>query len=199
MERQIEGRREALVIPDHELSVIRPLMANHGMGYYGRYFVESGQGQVSPSDADWDQYRATEIAFGHAGFIGDANLDGDLTYPMGSLVQVLSEYNLLQPLQSQYLAETPASVSYRQGDQMLGLSQAIHVGVDFANAQVRITYGNGLDLAVNRHATAAWTVTLAGRTFELPPDGWIAVNAGFLEYSALGPDGVRVDLSLIHI
>jgi hypothetical protein len=131
---------------------------------------------------------------------------------MGSLEQVLSEYYLLQPLQSQYLTTDPISIRYRSGTQMLTLSQAIHAGVDFVNAQLHISYANGLELFVNRHQSTNWTVSVGGRSFELPPNGWVAVNPSlssdfrsptkfgspesatdFLEFSALLPDGARAD------
>jgi len=212
VERQIEDRADAKIISDFELLAVKPLMANHGMGYYGRYFVPSDQAQVNPTQAQWDQYRATEIAYGHAGFISEATIADNLDYPMGSLEQTVIEYYLLQPLQSQYLPADPVNIRYRSGNQMIALSQAIHAGLDFVNAQVQVIYTNGLELFVNRHQSETWTVNAGGRTFDLPPSGWVAVNPSFptdlrspggfgslnivtdfLEFSALLPDGSRAD------
>ena len=201
VERQIEGREKAKVMPDYELLVIKPLMANHGLGYYGRYFVPEGQAEVSPSEQQWDQYRATEIAYGHAGFISDATLPGTSPYPMGSLEQLLSEYYLLQPLQMQYMTAVPVRIRYRSGSVMLTLSEAILAELDFQNAQIETVFDNGLVISVNRHASEVWTVNLGGEIYTLPPSGWAAYKSveedsstdTLREFSARLADGTRGD------
>ena len=80
------------VIVDYELRRVQPVMANHGVGYYGRFFNEAGTRlRVGPAPIDprvpaaggwagtrdaaaWDLYRATEIAFAHAGFLSTAQV-----------------------------------------------------------------------------------------------------------------------------
>lgn len=72
-ERRLEGGAAGPVIPDYELRRVQPLMANHGVGYYARFFPElRGQATIDPSLVNWDLYRATQIAFGHAGFLSTA-------------------------------------------------------------------------------------------------------------------------------
>ena len=68
VERQIDRRSRALVAPLYELVAIKPRMFNHGMGYYSRYFPDAGQQALHEAQADLDQYRASEMAFGHAGW-----------------------------------------------------------------------------------------------------------------------------------
>ncbi len=145
VERQIEGRSLAYIAPDYELRVVKPLMANHGMGYYTRYFARQGNVPgFSANEDGWDLYRASEIAFNHAGFISD-------NAPSG---QPFMEYHLLQQLQSLYLAGRAISITYQDGEESLSLGQAMARDYDFLNSRVSVSYDNGLRLYVN-HASGA--------------------------------------------
>jgi len=157
VERQTEGRSLAFIIPDYELLAVKPLMANHGMGYYSRYFVRTGQADLPSSDGlesffdlglslaqQWDVYRASEIAFNHAGFISDG----------APFSQQFLEYYLLQQLQSLYLAGSPTSIAYYQGKKRLALGQALAQDYDFLNSRLHISYDNGLQLFLNHDSGA---------------------------------------------
>lgn len=198
--RQIEGRYQSKVIPDFELLAVKPLMINHGMGYPPRYFTESGEVAIDADQVDWDLYRATEIAYGHAGYLTGIGISSEEQdpyvhrHPLGSLENALVEYYMLQQLQSQYLSSIVTLILYEDNGRMVGLSQAIINDVDFVNAKIYLEYDNGLKLFVNRDQLDNWTVALEGRSYRLPPKGWVAVNhaIGFLEYSA-NIDVNRVD------
>lgn len=180
VEREIEGDEDAAIIPDFELKMIKPLMANHGNGYLERYF-SNFSGTVTLDMLD--KYRATEIAHGHAGF----------TQPQyfysNQLAKVCQEYYMMKTLQAQFLANSVTTIQYRNtAGTMVDLSAAIKNGIygtDFKNAQLYIQYSNGLQIYVNHHDTENWSVTAGGTGYTLPPHGWVAWNTNYLNYSAL--------------
>jgi len=197
VERQIEGGYRAPIMPDYELRIIKPLMANQGVGYHGRYLPKGNAGEAR-SDAEWDLIRATEIAYGHTGFLPDTH-PWEAEWP-----QAFAEYYLLQGLQSRYLTARPLRVLYRDGDRWLTLNEALQRGLDFVNVKLRIEYDDGLVIYINHTGVEfkygeggrllearydnedPWPVKVDGRTFILPPNGWAArAPDGFLAYSAL--------------
>lgn len=213
VEREIEGGAGAHVMPDFELTVVKPLMANHGMGLYDR-FAGSFRGpflppkKIDPDSFDFDLYRATQIAFGHAGYFSDAGFDFEVTTDNQFLRTAIKEYYLMQQFQAQYLAAPVASIRYVSGDAMLTLSEALIEGIDFVDVRVVIQYANGLTVYVNHdgfidvdadgqddHTPLPWRVAPPEQEpLTLPPNGWLAINPGerFLAYSAL-IDGHRAD------
>ena len=110
VERQIDRRSRAEVVPLYELAAVKPRMLNHGMGYYSRYFPDPGQEAPPVGEADLDQYRASEIAFGHAGFLG-----GSLAGVRSWLRLHAPEYWLLQALQSRYTDAEIEDIAYFDG------------------------------------------------------------------------------------
>jgi hypothetical protein len=198
VERGLDGGAEAPVIPDYELRVVRPLMFNYGVGRYSSFF-RTGPGQApAPRELDWDLYRATEIAFGHGGYLSTAGVkqeDPARWAPCGDLLQAVTEYYLLQPLQSQYATASVEEIQYHHLGSWLTLADAMRAGVDFVQAQLRIAYGNGLTIYVNRRARDEWQVRTENGVFLLPPSGWVAANPtqSFLAYSALVSGG-RADV-----
>lgn len=196
VEREIPGREFANIMPDFELREVKPLMANHGMGYPGRWVGDGTSPSVDPNlffNQKSDKYRAMEIAYGHAGFVTDSTLGG---LSLGMFTKYLMrEYHLLRSLQSQYLGSDVAQVLYRNaGGSLIDLSQATKEGLNFQQAQIYEEYANGLKLYINFHPSQNWTVTLEGQMYILPPYGWVARNANtnYVNYSAL-TNGHRVD------
>lgn len=201
VERRIEGGQAAPVIPDYELREVKPRMANYGMGLYGRFFpLRSGHATIDPNEVNWDCYRATQIAYGHAGFLSTGSLPVDPQVkwtPCGRLDQAFTEYFMLRALQEQYLTAPVREVAYWTADGWLDLGQALMHRLDLTNAQLRIEYENGLTVWVNRHPRAEWSVRAGGDTYLLPPNGWLGWNAEprLLTYSALASGG-RADVML---
>src|SRR5262249_3045212 len=148
VERQIEGRSRAPVAADFELLAVRPRMLNHGMGYYGRYFTDVGQAIPSLADADLDQYRASEIAFGHGGFLGD-QIAGVTNW----MRLHAPEYWLMQALQSRYADAPLASAVYDVGGVPRDLESAIRQGADLDRARLTLVYDGGPTVRVNRDAS----------------------------------------------
>ncbi|MEX1997851.1 MAG: DUF5696 domain-containing protein [Candidatus Andersenbacteria bacterium] len=205
VEREIVGREFAKIMPDYELKVVKPLMANQGMGYHGRWL---GPGpdpvtDIRPSTFPFDKYRAMQMAFAHTGFLGD-NTFNAANIPMNEFYRYwVKEYYTFRNLQSQYLSSTVQQILYRNSaGSLVSLGQAIQDNVDFTQSQLKIAYANGLTLYLNHHAADTWQVEVGGETHYLPPYGWIAVNPSlnFKMYSALvdsagspNPAGTRAD------
>ncbi len=183
VERQVEGRRWAQVIPDYELTCIKPLMLNHGMGYYSRYFTPYGQQPIQASDLDLDQYRASELAFGHAGFLGEG---------VGGVNDWLAlhapEYWLVQAVQTE-IADAPFSGTlYFDGQEFIQLGQALRDRMDLSRAKLKISYTNGASLWINRDSSSGEANSLGGFSSEQGFGGWT-----YLEDQGLGPVELQWD------
>jgi hypothetical protein len=204
----LDGGRDARVIPDYALREVRPRAIGYGLGSYARFAGRTGK--IKPAEVDWDTYRATQIALGHAGLLAttDLELSEEARWtPCGRIDQAFTEYFLLRALQEQYLEAPLTSVEYWSGLEWLDLGRALAAGLDLAQARLHLTYGNGLTIFVNRHPRQEWNVPHAagpppGRppgeaTFTLPPGGWVAWNDSprLHAYSALVPGG-RADVAL---
>ncbi|HEU4754694.1 MAG TPA: DUF5696 domain-containing protein, partial [Armatimonadota bacterium] len=102
-----DGGRSAPLIVDYELREVRPVLAGIGAGSY-RQFCQHGSGEpVAAREIDWDAYRATEIALGHAGYVGNYRVKPGprgIPFPGGSAAAVVREYYLLRALQELYLS-----------------------------------------------------------------------------------------------
>jgi hypothetical protein len=188
-ERPLDGRAGGPVIPDFELLRVQPLMAGHGVGFYGRFFNEvHGQAPIDPVKVSWDLYRATEIAFAHAGFLSTAQISppplGPWT-PMGSIREAFSEYFLMRGVQERLMTTPVRRIEYHHAGQFLDLAGALRAGLDLSQAQLRIEYERGLTVFVNRHARQEWMVRWEGMQYALPPTGWlVGEGRDFLAYSA---------------
>lgn len=185
VERQTEGRRRALVAPEYELLVVKPRMLNHGLGYHSRYFVTGGQATPAPDQYDLDQYRASELAFGHAGFLDDgAGLSSN-----GIMREHAFEYWLVQALQRRYADATPTSVRYESGGQLIDLGAALRTGLDLRTARLAIVYDGGLQLWINRDSVTGAIDSNSGFSHEQGRDGF-----GYYEVDETTVPGTLVPL-----
>jgi len=166
VERQTERRRFARVIPDFEILCVRPLMLNHGMGYYSRYFVSYGQTTPDVAEVDLDQYRASEIAFAHAGFLGDS---------IGGVADWMSlhapEYWLLQALQTRYGGAPYLGASVESQGSFISLGQALRDELDLARARLRLQYQD-LTVFINRDHGDFRASGLADFSWRQGEGGW---------------------------
>lgn len=147
VERQVDGRLNAPIIPDFEIFAVQPLMVNHGMGLPSRFFVGVGQESIDPDEANWYRYRAFEIAFGHAGFLGEGFDFESLDFPL--VYYHFPEYYLMQATQSRYLNASAQQVLYWSGAEYMTLSEALIQEYDFQTARVHISYDNDTNVIVN--------------------------------------------------
>lgn len=181
VEAQVPGGEDHAPFLDLDLLKLHPQMVNHGMGYYERWYrrgYELAWGVDAGSPRSLDQYRAQEIAYGHAGFVGN---------PLPDRVQyVWREHNLMHPVQRLYGAARPVEIRYQvQGRYVTG-SAALVAG---DTSRQRIRYDSGLTVWVNWNAEP-WRIKpkdeiRKAKKARSPNPDFILPQWGFL---ASGPD-----------
>ncbi len=179
VEAQVDGGEDAPVLVNFDLLKLHPQMVNHGMGYYTRWLRtrrETKWGVDAPTPAQLDKYRAQELAYGHAAFVGSP-----LYY---NLPHFIREYHLVQPVQALYGDANVTEIRYEVAGQLVTPSVA---AVARVLDRLRIKYDSGLTLHVNLRRDD-WRV----RGYTLPQFGFLAEGPGLLAYTAKR-DGVIVD------
>jgi hypothetical protein len=165
VEAQVSGGEDHSPFVDFDLLKLHPQMVNHGMGYYERWYRNGYNlhwGRDSGSMEQIDKYRAQELAYGHAGFIGAAETD--------NIQWVAREHHLMHPVQRLYGAAKAVEIAYEVDGRMVTASAALAIG---DTSRQRIRYDSGLTLWVNWRAEP-W-----------PVEGRLLPQWGFL---ALGPE-----------
>ncbi|MCC7495189.1 MAG: hypothetical protein IT204_22765 [Fimbriimonadaceae bacterium] len=163
VEAQVSGGEDHTALLDFDLLKLHPQMVNHGMGYYERWFrqgYDAHFGQNVGTATDLDKYRAQEITYGHAGFIGHA-----LT---GNVEHIAKEHHLLHAVQRLANTSRVTAVDYAVGERFVSASLALAVS---QTQRQRIRYASGLTVWVN-WAAEPWTVD----GHALPQWGWRAVG-----------------------
>jgi hypothetical protein len=188
--RAADGGLDAPLIVDYELLEVRPRLVGIGAGTY-RQFCGLATGEpVDISRMDTDAYRATEIAFGHTGYVGNYRMKPGPhgpAFPGGASVAAVREYYLLRSLQELAFDAPVRAIRYRSGAKLVDLREALLTNLDLSQAQLRIEYENGLTIWINRHRRDSWTVDAARERWELPPNGFVAISPEdrFIAYSAV--------------
>jgi len=172
VEAQVAGGEHHTPFLDFDLLKLHPQMVNHGMGYYERWF-ERGYNHRWGFDAGTveqvDKYRAQELAYGHAGFIGSAQTD--------NVQWVAKEHHLMHAVQRLYGTAKPTEIRYEVEGQLVPASVALVLGQTWRQ---RIRYDSGLTLWVNWRPEP-WEVE--GRV--LPQWGFLARGPETEVYTAL--------------
>lgn len=186
-------RWEMPFLVDFDLLKIHPLEVDLGMGWRRAYGYDAVA--RNPDDA-LDRFLAACIAFGHSGILyGDKPGVGWISPadPLGKWKRSIARvYFMMQQLAARYAQVPVTGIRYWDGTKLLSTSEALRSGA-YKRSQVAVDYRNGLRVRVNGSFTDSWRVTVCGRTFTLPPQGWCAADkSGFLEYSAVR-NGRRVD------
>jgi hypothetical protein len=148
-EAQVQGGEDHAALLDFDLLKIHPQMVNHGMGYMERWYrrgYESKYGQDVGSIAQLDKYRAMEIAYGHAGFVGDRHVH--------TVQAVAREHHLMHPIQRLYGTAKPIAIEYEIAGEFVTASIAVAIG---DTSRQRIRYDGGLTVWVNWR-TEPWQV-----------------------------------------
>jgi hypothetical protein len=141
VEAQVAGGEDHAAFLDFDLLKLHPQMVNHGMGYYERWYrrgYDAAWGVDAGSPESFDKYRAQELAYGHAGFIGNALV--------ANVQHVWREHSLMHPAQRLYGAARPAEIRYEVDGQFVGASAALVAG---ETSRQLIRYQSGLTLWVN--------------------------------------------------
>jgi hypothetical protein len=163
VEAQVAGGEDHVPLLDFDLLKLHPQMVNHGMGYYERWFRAGYShrfGHDTGTLEQIDKYRAQELAYGHAGFVGGAQVD--------NVQWVAREHHLVHPVQRLYGNSRVTAILYDVEGRMVPVGIALAVG---DMRRQHIAYESGLRLWVN-WAQDVWTVE--GR--ELPQWGFLALG-----------------------
>lgn len=163
VEGQVAGGEHHVPLVDLDLLKLHPQMTNHGMGYYERWFERGYNhrwGYDTGTPEQVDKYRAQELAYGHAGFVGGAQVD--------NIQWVAKEHHLMHPVQRLYGTAKVTEISYEVEGKMVSAAVALAMGPTWRQ---RIRYDSGLTLWVN-WAQEPWQVE--GRT--LPRWGFLALG-----------------------
>lgn len=195
--RGADGGLESPLVVDYELNEVLPSLLGIGAGSYRQFCGFTAGKPVGAEQVDWDAYRATEIALGHAGYVGNYGIrtsSRNIPFPGGSAATAVREYFLLRALQALYLGSPVAEILYRHGEEMLPLASALRCELDLANVQIHIRYMGGLQIWVNRHARDEWNVKTESGSFLLPASGFLALapRQKLTAYSAIC-NGFRTD------
>ena len=107
---------------------------------------------------------------------------------------MIRSYFLVQPMQKYYADVKIKEILYNVNGAYLPFEEAVKQGTLGRN-QVKLIYENGFEAAANLNETENMEVTLNGRAFALPPEGFAAITAdgSAVAYSAL-QEGRRVDM-----
>jgi len=190
VEAQVNGGENHVPLLDFDLLRVHSQMVNHGMGYYERWFQRGYQHELgvdAGTPEQVDKYRAQELAYGHAGFIGNAQTD--------NIQWVAKEHHLMHPVQGLYGAARVEAIDYEIDGRFVSASVATALG---ETRRQRVRYESGLTVYVN-WMEEPWTIK--GR--ELPQWGflalgpdtevWTAMQGGAIADYAACPEYVFVD------
>jgi hypothetical protein len=171
-----QGTTAPLMV-DFDLLRIHPLQANHGMGYYERWWPSAPWGAVPPMSV-LDHYRMQEVAFGHTGFLGGSTWN--------ILPYAWLEHNLLTSVTAAYAGIHPQKIEYQVNGKWVDSDAAAKGGIW---DQIKVLYANGLSVTANSRASS-----LQADGLMLPQYGWSAYGAGVKAWTALR-NGVLADYS----
>ena len=158
----------APLMVDFDLLRIHPLQANHGMGYYERWWSAEPWGGLPPMSV-LDQYRMQEVAYGHTGFLGGSTWN--------QIPAAWLEHHLLKPVTTAYAGVSPKRIEYQVAGTWVDSDVAAR---ESAWNRVRETYANGLVVTAN-----AKPEPLIAAGLVLPQFGWSAIGAGVKAWTAL--------------
>lgn len=181
------------ILPDFDLLKIHPKNIGTGMGYNPAAFFGRDSEAMAPFYSDpaerlapdaYYQYLAATIAHGHSPILGYSYFP-----PMHRMIHY---YAMLQGPAQEWLTDTVARIERHDGERFLSTGETIRSDA-LGTGRIRITYERGMVVCVNYHHEQPWEVAVGGKTYLLPPMGWVAVKGDEIaSFSAL-LDGRRVD------
>ncbi|MEM7308446.1 MAG: hypothetical protein AAF682_17325 [Planctomycetota bacterium] len=185
------------VIPEYELRVFARTQANHGNGFYERFFSWA-DGDVFDFDpgiltfplpeAALDRYRAYELTYGHTSYFhSNGPIDGPGNYLR--YADMIKEYYLVNALQRRYLSSPVREIRYLHDDLPKTFEEVLfetETTDSFVDPRIRIEFDNDLFLYVN-HSAEDWLVVVSGTPIKIPEDGFLAFQLGspFMAFSAI--------------
>jgi len=176
---------------DFDLLKIHPFEHGMMMGYAPSAFfgqkIRTGlhtDGGRGAAPLDFYRYVSASLAYGHMLILGYGYVP--------PLSRFIHYYAMMQGVQREYLTDTVAGIHYHNGVEFVPTSRALEEDSQKLG-RVRVGYSRGLVVHVNYNTDKPWMIEYGGRSYELPPFGWLAIKPGeILAYSALA-GGKRVD------
>ncbi|MBN2312662.1 MAG: hypothetical protein JXM79_01955 [Sedimentisphaerales bacterium] len=173
-------------LPHFDLLKMHPLSVDIGVPWTSQFFKDK-EGWQKPENVvtSIDQFLAATIAYGHIGWLVEESY---------GMRQTCRSYYMLQPLQSRYAMLKPQDIRYGTDRGLVSSSQAFASG-DWRQSKIFIHYPENLRIWINGNAEESWKIEHQGDTHNLPPFGWLAIDAdGFYECSE-SIDGKRYDVA----
>ncbi|MDD4872062.1 MAG: hypothetical protein PHR77_16010 [Kiritimatiellae bacterium] len=188
------GSKPAPELPplvDFDLLKIHPFEHGTMMGYAPSAFFGANKttglhtdGGRGPAPLDFYRYVSASLAYGHMLILGYGYAP--------PLSRFIHYYAVMQGVQREYLTDTVTEISYHNGTEFVPTSRAL-IEDSQKLGRLHVRYTRGLTVHVNYNAEKPWTVEYSGRSYELPPFGWLIMKPDvILAYSAL-VNGKRVD------
>lgn len=171
--------REPL-LPVFDLLQIHPKECDIGMGWTAHFCDPMGDWKAPENlDRAIDRFLLHTLAYGHIGW---------LVEEAHGIERMCRSYYMLQQVQARYALQAPERIAYWDGAKLVSVSEALVRDLPATRRQLHVRYPGGLGLWLNDHTNDFWRVSVGGRTLDLPPAGWAAVEEGgdLLSYSALG-------------
>jgi len=176
------------LIPDFNLRKLHTM--NNDCGFELGWINYKGAKGGEPQKWSY-KLLAYQHAYGNTGHIF-GNYHGAPLSPLPDYF--IRSYFLIQPAQKYYALTPIKDIFYNVNGKLGTLEDAIAADT-LSCGQLKIVYENGLEVAANLNDKENFAVTLHGKKYVLPPEGFAAYLPGKIEaYSALNQAGKRADL-----
>ena len=138
------------------------------------------------------RFIAATVAFGHPGYLVCVNDPINVGFDADDLECEEVSYFLVQGIAAKYTQAAATAVAYADACGVFHETDAAFLNGAWTRSQVRVTYADGTEVVVNGHRTESLSAVVGDESYDLPPNGWVAVSgdgkAG--SYNAIR-DGVR--------
>lgn len=156
---------------DFDLRRLHDKCCNFGMGNPGMFYSGT-KGESQFGHETWlMRFLAATIAFGHPGFLVCNPKASDF-----GLDDAQASYFLVQGIAAKYTQASARDIRYADAAGTLHPTAVALTNGAWRRSQVFVRYSDGTEVAVNGNADEPFSVTVRGRAYELPPNGWAAVS-----------------------
>ena len=161
------------ILVDFDMHKLRNKAFVHGVGYYPFFYNEDVPRLLPATKSIVLSYIATELAFGHGGYLPTPELSYDI------IEHAQLEYKYVFSIQKDFADGNPVQILYNDVGSLKTASEYIRShpetygdisSPDFMG-QVMVIYNNGIIVCVNRNPFRKWQVNIG------KPNGWFDYNA----------------------
>jgi hypothetical protein len=140
----------APLLPVFDLEQIHPKECDIGMGWTAEFCGAIPHWQAPKNiDRAIDRFLLNTMAYGHIGW---------LVEEQHGIERTCRSYYMLQAVQARYGLKTPKRIAYWDGTNLVSVSDAIVRDLPRTRRQLFVEYPGGLQLWLNDHPTATWTI-----------------------------------------